>query len=95
MVIMVTGARLVSSHFCLTLPPVEHWFIRILRESFVSSRSSLLIQFVLATAITIPALAVAEAVPSDRTLAENELPIQVRNALDYRSVPADSLSVYV
>lgn len=37
----------------------------------------------------------AESVPSDTALTEQELPVQVRSALKYRSLPADSLSLYV
>ena len=46
-------------------------------------------------AVLTPALVMADAVPSARAPVEDELPLRVRNALGYRSVPADSLSLYV
>lgn len=40
-------------------------------------------------------VAMADAIPSQTPLLEKDLPVPVRNVLGYRSMPADSLSLYV
>jgi D-alanyl-D-alanine carboxypeptidase/D-alanyl-D-alanine-endopeptidase (penicillin-binding protein 4) len=43
----------------------------------------------------LPAPGFADAIPSQGALSEKDLPLQVRNVLGHRSVPAESLSMYV
>lgn len=73
----------------------EHLFLVTALKRHLSIRLGPRAGMLIAAFALVPALAMAEAVPSTHTLTETELPLRVRNALGYRNLPAQSLSLYV